>query len=252
MKKQYKALMLDLDGTTIPNDKKGMPSEKVKKAIVEANKVLHVGAITGRPYFYARDVIHDLHLTGPSIANGGAMIVDSETDEVIWEKLIPQAELLKILQKLHKDGITTLIQSKLSDGRDIVFDGMQDVKDVWTISLPDMHPQKADEIHDALKVFSDIAVHRILGWKEGTVWLQISHDEASKQHGIWEVAKILGIETHEIIGVGDSYNDFPLLIACGLKIAMGNAVPELKEIADYIAPTVDEDGVADVIEKFIL
>ena len=41
-------------------------------------------------------------------------------------------------------------------------------------------------------------------------------------------------------------------MACGLKVAMGNAVDDLKAIADYIAPTVDEDGVADVINKFIL
>lgn len=252
MKKQYKALMLDLDGTTIPNDKAGMPSEKVKKAISKANKTLHVGASTGRPYFYARDVIHDLKLTGPSITNGGAMIVDPETDEVLWEKFIPQNELLRILERLHKDKIEALISSKVNDGSGILLDGTKDFKDVWSIALPDMPPQKADEIHDLLREFSDIAVHRISGWKEGTVWLQISHDEASKQHGIMEVAKLLGIETHEIIGVGDSYNDFPLLMACGLKIAMGNAVPELKTIADYVAPTVDEDGVAHIIEKFIL
>ena len=64
--------------------------------------------------------------------------------------------------------------------------------------------------------------------------------------------KNLGINTHEIIGVGDGYNDFPLLMACGLKVAMGNAVEDLKAIADYIAPSVEEDGVADVIDKFIL
>lgn len=76
--------------------------------------------------------------------------------------------------------------------------------------------------------------------------------QAIKQHGILEVAEMLGISTHEIIGVGDGYNDFPLLMACGLKVAMGNAVSDLKEIADYIAPTVEEDGVADVIEEFVL
>jgi hypothetical protein len=41
-------------------------------------------------------------------------------------------------------------------------------------------------------------------------------------------------------------------MACGLKVAMGNAVPELKAIADYIAPSVTDDGMATVIEKFIL
>jgi len=74
----------------------------------------------------------------------------------------------------------------------------------------------------------------------------------SRASRIFKVAKILGIDTHEIIGIGDGYNDFPLLMACGLKVAMGNAVEDLKAIADYIAPTVSQDGVADVINKFVL
>ena len=63
---------------------------------------------------------------------------------------------------------------------------------------------------------------------------------------------MLNIKTDEIIGIGDGYNDFPLLMACGLKVAMGNAVEELKAIADYIAPSVEEDGVVDVINKFVV
>ena len=66
------------------------------------------------------------------------------------------------------------------------------------------------------------------------------------------VANLLKIKTTEIIGVGDGYNDFPMLLACGLKVAMDNANDDLKAIADYIAPSVDDDGVADVIEKYIL
>ena len=67
-----------------------------------------------------------------------------------------------------------------------------------------------------------------------------------------ELGKILNIRTHEIIGIGDGPNDFPLLMASGLKVAMGNAIPDLKAIADYVTATVEEDGVAQVIEKFVL
>ena len=55
-----------------------------------------------------------------------------------------------------------------------------------------------------------------------------------------------------MIGVGDARNDAPLLNVCGLKVAMGNADDKLKKIAHYIAPSVDEDGVAHVVERFIL
>ncbi|MDG7042371.1 MAG: HAD hydrolase family protein [Nitrososphaerota archaeon] len=62
----------------------------------------------------------------------------------------------------------------------------------------------------------------------------------------------LGIKKEETIGVGDFPNDLPLFKVSGLKVAMGNAVPDLKAIADYIAPTYEEDGVAEVLRKFIL
>ena len=78
-----------------------------------------------------------------------------------------------------------------------------------------------------------------------------SHAEATKQHAVLKYAELMGIKTEEIIGIGDGYNDFALLMACGLKVAMGNAVADVKAIADYIAPSVDDDGIADIIEKFI-
>ncbi|MEK9178778.1 MAG: HAD hydrolase family protein, partial [Patescibacteria group bacterium] len=80
----------------------------------------------------------------------------------------------------------------------------------------------------------------------------ISNGSATKQHAVLKLAEILGIKTNEMIGIGDHYNDFPLLMACGLKVAMEDSVEDLKAIADYVAPSVDEDGVADVIEKFVL
>ena len=96
-----------------------------------------------------------------------------------------------------------------------------------------------------------IAVHTAPSWTKGKTDILITHAQATKQHGILEIAKILNIGTHEIIGVGDGNNDFPLLMACGLKIAMGNAVKDLKAIADYVAPKVEEDGLAHIINKFI-
>ena len=110
----------------------------------------------------------------------------------------------------------------------------------------------ADEIIEDLSFLPEVVVHKLLSRDDGCNGLEICHATATKQHGIFEVAKILGINTHEIIGVGDGYNDFPLLSACGFKVAMGNAVPELKVIADFIAPSVEEDGVAVVIEKLLL
>ena len=55
-----------------------------------------------------------------------------------------------------------------------------------------------------------------------------------------------------MIAAGDSYNDLPMLKACGLRIVMGNAPDALKAIADYVAPSVDDDGLATAIEDFVM
>ena len=252
MKRQYKALMLDLDGTTVPNTPNGMPSQKVKDAVAKAGKKIHVGVVTGRPFFYAKNIISALTLTGPSIANGGAVVIDSVTHESLWEKVIIENELAQILAYLTTKDILIRIQKNNAAGEYTTYDSSQSLKGIGSIGLPDLQPEMADTIINALHPFPNIAISKIVGYKEGTNWLQISHAEATKQHGIAEVIKILGIDSSDVIAVGDGYNDFPLLMACGLKVAMGNAVPELKAIADYIAPSVDDDGVADVIERFVL
>ena len=84
-------------------------------------------------------------------------------------------------------------------------------------------------------------------------WMvDFTHEDATKATAVRRYAAAMGAEASQIIGAGDSYNDLPLLNACGLRIAMGNAAPEVKAIADYVAPTVDDDGLAVAIEEFVM
>src|SRR3990167_5395279 len=102
---------------------------------------------------------------------------------------------------------------------------------------------------------SDVSAHKTFSWNKDRNYkmdIYITHKEATKHHAAQELARILGIDTSEMIGVGDARNDVPLLHICGLKVAMGNADNKLKRVAHYIAPSVDEDGVAHVVDKFIL
>ena len=66
------------------------------------------------------------------------------------------------------------------------------------------------------------------------------------------MARVLKIDKSEIIAIGDSLNDISMIEYAGLGVAMGNARKEVKRYADYIARTNNEDGVAEVIHKFIL
>lgn len=82
--------------------------------------------------------------------------------------------------------------------------------------------------------------------------LEILNKTANKGTGVAVLAEKLGIKREEIICIGDSGNDIHMIKYAGLGVAMGNAFPEIKEIADYITLTNEENGVAHVINKFIL
>lgn len=81
--------------------------------------------------------------------------------------------------------------------------------------------------------------------------LELNPSGISKASGVGEVCRLLGIGMHEVIAVGDSLNDIAMIRAAGLGVAMGNAQDEVKRAADAVTATNDEDGVAQVIRRYI-
>ena len=82
--------------------------------------------------------------------------------------------------------------------------------------------------------------------------VDFTHSGVDKAAATQELSGMIEVDTSSMVGIGDSYNDIPLLRLCGLGIAMGNAPDELKAVADYVAPPVEEDGLAVAIEQFVL
>ncbi|HZQ29987.1 MAG TPA: HAD family hydrolase [Patescibacteria group bacterium] len=245
---KYKALILDVDGTLM-NGRYATPSKRVIRAIYKASKILHVGLATSRPIFDLKNIFTHLKLSGPSIISGGCEIVDYKTKKVLWEKTMLQKDIKSVLKIAKPFNLQLFI---LEGDKDFLLTDSYVPKRPLHLWAPNLEESVADDFITKVSHIPTISTHKLVSWKEAKADILVTHSQATKQHGILEIAKILGIKTHEIIGVGDGYNDFPLLMACGLKVAMGNAVPDLKAIADYIAPTVEEDGVADVIERFVL
>ena len=248
--KEYKALMLDLDGTSIPSYYGGMPSKKVTEAIAKARKKVYVGIATSRPYYDAQHIIEHLKLSGPCIVNNGAQVIDARSRKVLREQRLMREDLLAVYEETKKMKLSFYVNTMLENipAKDISL-----ITDkILGAMVTNVSEKTADLLIQRISHISTIAYSKIPSDKKERFFVGISHASATKQHGILEVAKILGIKTHEIIGVGDGDNDFPLLMACGLRVAMGNAVDGLKEIADYVAPPVFEDGVVDIINRFVL
>ncbi|MDO8451639.1 MAG: HAD family hydrolase [bacterium] len=245
----YKALILDLDGTTIPNTPDGMPTRGVISAIAHASKVIHISIATGRPKYRTEAILKALSLSGPCILSNGTQLYDPKKQKMLQEKILPRSVIPNVFKLLNRhDGVIYIFDGVTEQ----LFHGESVPGRTLSLFMERLTPDAASEIENGIAGIPELASHKIVSWEKGYQCIEVTHRDATKLHGIVEIAKILGIETHEMIGVGDGYNDFPLLMACGLKIAMGNAVPELKAIADFIAPSVDQDGVKTIIEKFVL
>ncbi len=245
----YKAIILDLDDTTVAHGKASLPTPRVADAIAKAREKIHVCVATARTLPDSIPVLSHLSLSGPCVLTNGTQIYDPVTSSIVHEVLLPLGIVSKIYPMCKEHGLDVI----LYDGqKDLQYKGGALPDKVLSIYIPEIPPAEIDSLVSLFSIGDQIHVQKLTAWDKRFMSIDITHSEASKLHGILEVAKILNIKTEEIIGVGDGYNDFPLLMACGLKIAMGNAVPELKAIADFIAPTVHEDGVATVIEKFVL
>jgi HAD superfamily hydrolase (TIGR01484 family) len=249
-KRKFKAIICDIDGTLILNNKDALPSKKVIEAIKKANKLIHIGIASSRPLFEAQRIIDVLGLSGLCVLWGGSQIYDSFKKRVVWERPINKSSIKPLRDALMKSTAPVFIPLEVKNDN-ISLDELRDEKvlQVWVhgIELKELY-----ELEKALAKIKNVCAHRLPSWEEGLTDLTITHRNASKEHGIHQLIKSLGLAKEEIIAVGDGMNDLPLFKACGFKVAMGNANPELKMLADYVAPSVEDDGIVNVIEKFIL
>jgi len=250
---KYKSILLDVDGTLVPVGPHTVPSEKVIKSIEQAKELVHVSIVSGRPLKWLIDIFQSLNLTTPSIINGGSQIIDPKTQNIIWEQPLEKEDVTEILKLAKKYNIPFLVNDngvEYKNPTKLEFTKPLAIQLTYFDSKPN-----SDRYLKILHSLPGIAAHKFFSWgknREYKMEIYITHKKASKQHATEKLAQILNIKTSEMIGVGDARNDAPLLNACGLRVAMGNADDKLKHIAHHIAPTVDEDGVSYIIEKFIL
>lgn len=248
---KYKALITDIDGTLTPIVPNSYPSAKVVQAIrIAQNKGYTIYLASGRPFPLVQFVTKHIGSVGPCIVDNGAVIADSSNGKVLWEALLSRGKaeiLLGMVNHFPLYRVSCDIGALENPGQI-----PPDVR-IRKISVHNITPEEADELAESIGgLYKDVIVVKASSYKDEKLTdLYVSDSQATKQHAVLILSEILDIPTSEFIGIGDGYNDFSLLMACGLKVAMGNAVDELKAIADVVAPSVADDGVAYIIGKYL-
>lgn len=246
------ALIFDLDGTAIPNDPKGMPSSRVIQTVKEAKKRCHVSVATGRPYEMCSKILEALEIDDICILNGGATLYSMKKKQPVWKLEIDRITLQKIFFKL-KDYRKYYVEDEKNSPRMPLDQYAKVINKPIGLSCI-FSTTKADGLKmlQIIKTFPGITAHMLHSWKEGTYDIHITHELATKKHALHSLLAHLKVNHEDAMVVGDGNNDLPLFELAGLKIAMANGTDDLKKQADWVAPSVAEDGLAVAIEKYIL
>ena len=271
----YKMVVLDLDGTLL-NDKKQISrrNAEVIKKVHKEKGVLFVIA-TGRDMNYAIKVVGELKdtINQYMIASNGAVIKDNIKDEYILKNYFDEIDAIKIIESSRKRHLGVLIYThdeKLTEGKEqskINREAklLKDLKkyylenEISTTLMVTLYGSQNDlkgmkkeielefnelETTDICDFFFDLG-------KEvyQTKYIDVMRKGSSKSNAIKILADYLHIDKEEIVVMGDGANDFPMFEMSGYKVAMENGNEMLKEKADYITTTNNQDGVAKALEE---
>ena len=242
-----RALIVDLDGTLI--DPSEEVSARVKEAVRRLTRRIPVSIATGRESRQTVEYANRIGLTAPQICDGGARIVDPSNSEILWFSPLDPVNAERVVRYLHRHGVEFIATYPAGSVRS--FDQINGW-DVVRVSALDMTEETANAVAAELSGAGDMQVIKVyLPYND--LWaVDFTRVGVDKGEAATQLMSMLGTRTEDAVAAGDSYNDLPLLRVCGSRIVMGDAPDELKELADYIAPTAEEDGLAQAIEEFIL
>ncbi|MCR1897607.1 Cof-type HAD-IIB family hydrolase [Irregularibacter muris] len=271
---RYKMVAIDMDGTLLTTHKQVTP--KTKKALLDAQKQgAKIVITTGRIYTSALLYAQYIGLKTPIIACNGAIIQQVgkektfETFPIHKKTIIEGAEICKDIGADY----FFFTQNKIYVGQKLEFFRSYLLKETQ------VDPTKHISIHsiDSTSMICDIqeeilklsiwsqnkdiikeALYRIHQMDNAFVTsssprnIELTHKNATKGNAIKTLAEYYHIPMNQVIAIGDSYNDITMIKQAGLGVAMDNGRKEVKEVADEITLSNDQEGVAAILEKYIL
>jgi Cof subfamily protein (haloacid dehalogenase superfamily) len=265
----FKMIVLDLDDTLLQDDHTISP--RTKKALMEAQEVgVKVVLASGRPTYAMYDIAEELRLKeyGSFILSfNGAKITNCQTGEELFSSTLSPETVHHLYELSRREDVWihtyvgdsivteagnqyTNIEAEITGLEIFEVDSFIDaVKEpvVKVLMLEDETKLAVVERKLQQELTGQLSVMR-----SKPFFLEFTEAGVTKGTSLNQLIGQLGIEREEVIAMGDSYNDLAMIEFAGLGVAMGNAPADIKEKADYVTDTNMNDGVAKVVEKFIL
>jgi hypothetical protein len=243
------ALISDVDGTLVTNDKTLTPATEAAVAALHERGIAFA-IVSGRPPRGMRFFVEPLRLTSPMGGFNGGLISRPDLAPVEGHTLAPGAA-----RQAH-----ALLTNPA--GPHI---GLEE----HTVKFPPtVVPSVEAALASAYKVVGVSEDHELLKRCETQMqaalgegasvsrsqpyYLDVTHPQANKGVAVRQMAELMGVPMEEVAVIGDNYNDLAMFEQTGFSIAMGNAPDDVKKKARFVTDSNDADGLAAAIHKYIL
>jgi Cof subfamily protein (haloacid dehalogenase superfamily) len=270
----YDLVAIDVDGTLVNSANRLTKGTKAAIRDVLAHNI-GVTLVSGRARLTMDPFVKELGLTLPFISSSGAHIIDPVSNKTLYYSAMP-TEVLGVIVQYAREAHAPII---FQESDRIFYEGseqeLQYLSEEYTIDITVADEFKAnfirvdDILHahiEPTKVYmcQDPAIVQGIEAKlkqhhfpiymtySAPPYLEITSIHATKGEAIQRLAAQLNIDLKRILAIGDSRNDLSMFEIVGKRVAMGNAVPEIKAVADLIAPSNDQDGVAWTLRTLVL
>jgi Cof subfamily protein (haloacid dehalogenase superfamily) len=262
----YRLVVADLDGT-IRSRVLGI-TRGIREGVAAAQaRGIRVCVATGRMWPSASPWIRQLGADSPAILYNGGQVLDFAAGHVLLDRRLDRRVAREALAMIHRepqarvhlylhdrvyverpDPLTAAFAADDGIGVDLVpdLDGLltADPHKMLLIGPPD----RMAALGDAVRA-SGLPVHAV---QSEPHYLEILPPGVSKGTALGSVLEALGVAPAEVIAVGDNWNDLEMIEAAGLGIAMGHAPAGVRDRADRVVGTSEEEGFRQVLERFVL
>lgn len=265
-----KILVLDIDGTLVNSKKEITP--KTLEALIKIQEEGHIVALaSGRPYPGMEQYVKRIGLEtygGYALSFNGGRIVNCATKETVFEKNIPQkyAKIIYDYAMSKGIGLVTYKDDMVITGTDIdeymeyearlnylvlnkVKDFVSYVDFDMTKCLLTAKPELAEICE---KELADLLNPDLNVFRSEPYFIEVTMKGVDKADSLNQLLVKLNIPRENSVCCGDGFNDLTMVLFGGVGVAMGNAQQIVKDNADYITASCDEDGIVEVINKFIM
>lgn len=262
--KNKKMIVVDLDGTLLNiNSKCSNATKKYLKKLKDMGYIIVIA--TGRVLKSAITITSGAEFANYIIANAGALIYDMENKKIILKKDISKIDTKKIIDSYNEEidyiNICDLYYHNRYMGNNslnIWFDKqinnidkfLLDCETILHITVKLKDNSLVNKYYNKLKN-NNLNIIIMQDSFNNRKWLEIFSKGVSKYNAISIISKLENIPNQNTIAFGDGLNDIDMISKCGIGVAMENALPEVKEVSNYITISHNNDGVIYFLKEYL-